>query len=210
MAQKYGIYEPLVTGESYLSDSVVFLYFFMNETFDSFLALATPYGSRLLASIIAGAVIGMEGEMYEKPAGLRTNILISLGSAIFTIISIVGAQTYGGESSRIAAQIVTGIGFLGAGVIMHYRFHIQGITTAATIYANAAIGITIGYGHIFSGVGIALVIFFILVLLRPLDAVIDRSKLISKIRKRDALRQEKRRQAELSRIIEEEHQGPSL
>lgn len=177
----------------------------MNETFDSFLALATPYGSRLIAAVVAGAIIGLEGEIYEKPAGLRTNILISVGSAVFTIISIVGAQTYGGEATRIAAQVVTGIGFIGAGVIMHYRFHIQGITTAATIYVNAAIGVTIGFGHIFSGGGAALLVFFVLVLLRPIDAVIDRSKLIAAIRKRDALRQEKRRQAELSRVIEEEN-----
>ena len=178
----------------------------MNETFDSFLQFVDLYGPRLVAAIIAGAIIGFEGEMYEKPSGFRTNILITLGSALLSIISIIAAQTYGGEATRIAAQIVTGIGFIGAGVIVHYRYHVQGITTAATIYVNAAIGITVGYGYIYSGVAIALVVFLILVFLRSVDALIDGSKLFRKFRQADALRQERRRDVsrEKSKRSEEE------
>jgi putative Mg2+ transporter-C (MgtC) family protein len=167
----------------------------MNETFDGFLSFVTVYGARVIAAAVAGAIIGLEGEMYEKPAGLRTNILITLGSALLSIISVVAAQQFGGEATRIAAQIVTGIGFIGAGVIVRYKFHVQGITTASTIYVNSAIGITIGFGYIFSGVGVSLLVFLILILLRPFDVVIDRSKYIAQLRTKDELRQQRRRAA---------------
>jgi putative Mg2+ transporter-C (MgtC) family protein len=166
----------------------------MNETFADFTNLLSAYGARIVAAAIAGAIIGFEGEIYEKPAGLRTNILITLGSAIFSIISyVVGKESTVGETTRIAAQIVTGIGFIGAGVIVHYRFHVQGITTASTIFVNSAIGMTIGFGYIFSGVGIAIIVFLILVLLRPVDDLIEQSNLIAKLRKRDENRSERRR-----------------
>ncbi len=170
----------------------------MNETFDSFQSLFMEYGPRLIAAIIAGAIIGFEGELYEKPAGLRTNILITLGSCLFCIISfVVATAAHSAETARIAAQIVTGIGFIGGGVIIHYRYHIQGITTAATIWTNAAIGMTIGYGHIYSGVGIAIIVFLVLVMLRPIDYMIDRSKIIQKFRDADAKRKARRREISL-------------
>ena len=166
----------------------------MNETFADFQNLMNTYGPRIVAAAIAGAIIGFEGEIYEKPAGLRTNILITLGSAIFSIISyVVGKESPVGETTRIAAQIVTGIGFIGAGVIVHYRFHVQGITTASTIFVNSAIGMTIGFGYIFSGVGVAIIVFLILVLLRPVDDYIEQSSLIARLRKRDEDRSERRR-----------------
>lgn len=166
----------------------------MNESFADFLNIVHIYGARVVAATIAGAIIGFEGEIYEKPAGLRTSILITLASTIFSIISFTVGSESTGESTRIAAQIVTGIGFIGAGVIVHYKFHVEGITTAATIFVNSAIGITIGFGYIFSGVGVALVVFLILVLLRPVDNFIDTSKFITRIRERDLLRNERRRQ----------------
>lgn len=165
----------------------------MNESFADFLNIVHIYGARVVAATIAGAIIGFEGEIYEKPAGLRTSILITLASAIFSMISYVVGKESTGETTRIAAQIVTGVGFIGAGVIVHYKFHVEGITTAATIFVNSAIGITIGFGYIFSGVGVSIVVFLILVMLRPVDNIIDTSKFISKIRVRDLVRNNRRR-----------------
>jgi hypothetical protein len=91
---------------------------------------------RLLLAAALGAVIGLEREYWHKPAGLRTNILIAVGSALFTIVSIAMAQ-HGGTSDRIAAQIVTGIGFLGGGAILRSGTTVRGMTTAATIWVNA-------------------------------------------------------------------------
>src|SRR5262249_32715412 len=102
---------------------------------------------RLLLAAGLGAAIGVERELRQKPAGLRTNILIALGSALFTIGSIQIAQQAGGTPDRIAAQIVTGIGFLGAGAILRSRGTIHGMTTAATIWVNAGIGMAAGAGQ---------------------------------------------------------------
>lgn len=98
---------------------------------------------KLLISFAAGAVIGFEREYRSKPAGLRTLILISLGSTLFTIISI----RIGGDPSRIAANVVTGIGFLGGGIIFREADRIVGTTTAATIWVTAALGVCVGSGH---------------------------------------------------------------
>jgi len=100
---------------------------------------------RLLLAGGLGAVLGTEREFRRKPAGLRTNILIAIGAALFTMTSIVFAGS-GGSSDRVAAQIVTGIGFLGAGAILRFRGSVHGMTTAATIWVNAAIGMTAGVG----------------------------------------------------------------
>ena len=101
---------------------------------------------RLLLSAGLGAALGLEREYRRKPAGLRTNILIAIGSALFTILSIsMTAST--GDPSRVAGQIVTGIGFLGGGAILRNRDTVHGMTTAATIWVNAAIGIACGIGQ---------------------------------------------------------------
>src|SRR5881397_773477 len=101
---------------------------------------------RLLLAAGLGAVIGLEREYHQKPAGLRTNILIALGSALFTITSLViGGEA--GTPDRISAQIVTGIGFLGGGAILRTRNTVHGMTTAATIWVNAAVGIAVGAGQ---------------------------------------------------------------
>ncbi len=97
-------------------------------------------------AVIFGAAIGLEREISGKPAGLRTNVLICLGAAIFTIISKrMGAST-ASSPSRIAAQVVTGVGFLGAGAIIQDRGGILGLTTAATIWLVASIGMACGAG----------------------------------------------------------------
>jgi putative Mg2+ transporter-C (MgtC) family protein len=122
---------------------------------------------RLLLAAVLGAAIGIEREYHQKPAGLRTNILIALGSALFTTISIDLVRG-GGTPDRIAAQIVTGIGFLGAGAILRSRGSIHGMTTAATIWVNAAVGMAVGAG-LFANAAIATAIT--LAVLLPLGAV---------------------------------------
>src|SRR5512140_1676985 len=100
---------------------------------------------RLVLAAGLGGAIGLEREYRHKPAGLRTNMLIALGSALFAILSVeVGASA--GSPDRIAAQVVTGIGFLGAGAILRSGQNVHGLTTAATIWVNAAIGMAAGLG----------------------------------------------------------------
>ena len=100
---------------------------------------------RLLLAAAIGALIGAERELRRKSAGFRTNILIALGAAIFTICSISLAPA--SDPTRIAAQIVTGIGFLGAGAILHNRDGVHGLTTAAIVWVNAALGVAAGGGQ---------------------------------------------------------------
>lgn len=106
---------------------------------------------RLVVATICGTLIGLEREFASKAAGLRTNILICTGSALFTLAGILGWQVIADASPttdalRVAAQIVTGVGFLGAGVIYKSDEHITGITTAATIWFAAAVGMMVGIG----------------------------------------------------------------
>ncbi len=106
---------------------------------------------KLLVSILLGSLIGLERETHGRPAGLRTHVLVCMGSTLFTIAGIVmaGPQNRIGtinDPARIAAQIVTGIGFLGAGTIIHQGSVVRGLTTAASIWAVAAIGLLVGIG----------------------------------------------------------------
>jgi putative Mg2+ transporter-C (MgtC) family protein len=99
----------------------------------------------ILAAILGGA-IGLEREFRDKPAGLRTNMLICIGTTLFMIVSINAAKVFGDNPTRIAAQIVTGIGFLGAGAVLHSHGFVVGLTTAATIWVVAGIGMAVGSG----------------------------------------------------------------
>src|SRR5947199_3298480 len=101
---------------------------------------------RLVLAAGVGGLIGMERELRDKPAGLRTNILICVGSTLFTSISTRVAQVLGGDPTRIAAQIISGIGFLGAGAVLHSHGFVPGLTTAATIWVVAGIGMALGSG----------------------------------------------------------------
>ena len=107
----------------------------------------------IAASVLCGSLIGTERERKLKPAGLRTMILICLGSTVFTLISPV-LESSSGESGRMAAQIVTGVGFLGAGAILQGSSGVRGLTSAALIWTTAAIGMVIGAG--LGGAGLAL------------------------------------------------------
>jgi len=100
---------------------------------------------RLVVSLVLGSLIGMERETHGRPAGLRTHVLVCMGSTLFTMCSYVIAGSHN-DPGRIAAQIVTGIGFLGAGTIIHQGSVVRGLTTAASIWAVAAIGLAVGIG----------------------------------------------------------------
>lgn len=102
---------------------------------------------RLALAAVLGGIIGLERELKRKPAGLRTNMFICFGSAMFTILSTELAGEFGiGDHTRIAAQIIPGIGFIGAGSILHDKGGVSGITTAATIFVVASIGMAVGGG----------------------------------------------------------------
>jgi putative Mg2+ transporter-C (MgtC) family protein len=117
---------------------------------------------RLLLAAVLGAIIGYQRERAQKPAGLRTHTLISTGAALFTIASIYGFGV-AADPSRLAAGIVAGIGFLGAGAIIRTREHLVGLTTAATIWAVAAIGLAAGAGlYIISTITTAIVLIMLL------------------------------------------------
>lgn len=119
---------------------------------------------KIILSIICGGIIGWEREKYHKPAGFRTHILVCIGSALFMMVSIYISNVYGGsDPARIAAQVVTGIGFLGAGTIWMHSGSVRGLTTAATLWTTAGVGLAIGCGF-YSGAVIA-TIFIILVLI---------------------------------------------
>jgi putative Mg2+ transporter-C (MgtC) family protein len=109
-------------------------------------AVDAGYAIRLLVAAILGALIGLEREIHEHPAGMRTHLLVSLGSAGFTVLSIVAFPAPGADPARIAAQIVSGIGFLGAGAILKEGATIRGLTTAASLWAVAAVGMAAGAG----------------------------------------------------------------
>src|SRR5215470_16973310 len=101
---------------------------------------------KLILAAVLGGLIGLEREIRDKPAGLRTNILICVGSTLFMSISTKVAQILGGDPTRIAAQIISGIGFLGAGAVLHSHGFVLGLTTAATIWVVAGVGMALGSG----------------------------------------------------------------
>ena len=126
----------------------------------------------LLAAVLGGA-IGAERELNDQPAGLRTHMLLTIGACLFTLISAYG---FGGRTdpSRIAAQIVTGIGFLGGGAIVRHGLTVKGVTTAASIWATASVGVAIGAGSYVLGVGGAVLVVGTLFGLRRADVVLQR------------------------------------
>src|SRR5688500_4214900 len=129
---------------------------------------------RILLSAFLGAALGLEREWRQKYAGLRTNILIAIGSTLFTVMSIDMTAGVGGDPSRVAAQIVTGIGFLGAGAIMRTGAGVRGLTTAATIWVNAAIGVAVGGGEYKLALIATGITLLVLVVLNPVERWLDR------------------------------------
>lgn len=130
---------------------------------------------RLLTAALLGAILGFEREVRQKSAGLRTNILIAIGSALFTLMSYeLAGDAPGADPGRLAAQIVTGIGFLGAGAIMRTGSGVYGLTTAATVWVNAAVGVAAGGGEYHLAFIATAVTVFVLFLLQPFERFIDR------------------------------------
>ncbi|HYX81976.1 MAG TPA: MgtC/SapB family protein [Gemmatimonadales bacterium] len=132
-----------------------------------------------LATLLGGA-IGLERELGGKPAGLRTNILICIGSVLYTHLSMAmlrapnGTIPAGIDTTRVAAQIVTGVGFIGAGTILHARGAVVGLTSAATIWVVAAIGIALGSGYYLEGVGTSLAVILVLAGLGRAEKLVQR------------------------------------
>ena len=139
---------------------------------------AVLIATKLLLAMLCGGAIGVERELSRKPAGLRTNVLICFGAALYMIVSrhISGGAAYT-DPGRLAAQVVAGIGFLGAGVILRARGSITGLTTAATIFVVGAVGISIGEGLFSIAIFSTLLIIVVLVVLRRVErSVIKRSR----------------------------------
>jgi putative Mg2+ transporter-C (MgtC) family protein len=128
---------------------------------------------KLLVALVLGGIIGAERERHKKAAGLRTLILISVGSALFTILSLKIVGPGGDSPSRIAANIVVGIGFLGAGVILEERGRVVGLTTAATIWVSAAIGMAAGVGEFILAGATALLVMIVLLLFTRLEDYLE-------------------------------------
>ncbi|MCW2289074.1 putative Mg2+ transporter-C (MgtC) family protein [Leucobacter luti] len=129
---------------------------------------------RILAGVTLGAAIGFERQMRSRTAGLRTNALVSLGAALFVIMGAFSFEGPGADPTRVAAQVVSGIGFLGAGVIMRQGASVSGLNTAATLWASAAVGALAGGGMILVAVGGTAAIMLSNVVLRPLGRLLDR------------------------------------
>ena len=116
---------------------------------------------RLLIAVVLGALVGYERERAGKPAGVRTHGMVSLGAALFAVVSLHGFAG-AGDTARVAAQIVTGIGFIGAGAILHDRTRVHVLTTAASLWVTAAIGLAIGVGMVVVSVATTLLVFVLL------------------------------------------------
>lgn len=139
--------------------------------------------SRLLLASFLGGLIGLEREIHGRPAGFRTHLLVSLGACLFTITSLEiyrifgnfsGSGPVGVDPGRIAAQVVTGIGFLGAGAIIRERASIRGLTTAACLWVAAALGIACGIGLFWLAISVTLVALVNLLLLKEVERRLTR------------------------------------
>lgn len=136
---------------------------------------------RLVLAALLGATVGLERELAGKPAGLRTTLLICVGAAMFTELSLqiagfaaVGGDALRGDPARLAAQIIPGIGFIGAGAILHARGRVTGLTTAATLWVVTAIGIAVGAGAYVEAIGTTVMVLATLLLLRRFEGLVRR------------------------------------
>src|SRR6476659_10032945 len=137
---------------------------------------------KLALAVLLGGIIGFEREIAGKPAGLRTNILICIGAALLMDVSTRVGLIDGhriGDPARIAAQVVSGVGFLGAGTIMQSQGVVTGLTSAATIWVVAAIGMSVGAGYYVEGVGAGLLVTFVLAGLGSLEHYVRRARRVA-------------------------------
>jgi putative Mg2+ transporter-C (MgtC) family protein len=158
--------------------------------------------ARLLLAAVLGAVIGIEREMKRKPAGLRTNMFICFGSAMFTILSGQLVQGSSGDPTRVAAQIIPGIGFIGAGAILRGSGSVTGLTTAATIFVVASVGMAAGGGMYLLAAFATLVILVALAVLGWMETRFSLKPLVMRYEVAGAHADEVI--AELNRVLESE------
>ena len=142
---------------------------------------------RLVVALLLGAVIGWERELQRMPAGFRTHALVSLGSAIFTVISAYAFTGPASDPTRVAAQIVSGIGFLGGGAILHYGGTVRGLTTAASLWAVAAVGMAAGAGLFVVAAVSAVLVIVALEVFQRLERVAKRRLNIPSSRRPDPI-----------------------
>jgi putative Mg2+ transporter-C (MgtC) family protein len=129
---------------------------------------------RLAIASVLGMIVGFERERQNQPAGLRTHTILAIGSCLAMTISINLAMQFtplvpNGDPARLAAQVVSGIGFLGAGAILRYGTNVKGLTTATSLWTTAMVGLAIGAGHFFSGIATTVMLLVILVLLNVIE-----------------------------------------
>jgi putative Mg2+ transporter-C (MgtC) family protein len=134
-------------------------------------SLGWEAAAKIVVASLLGLIVGLEREWGGHPAGLRTNMVIAVSSCLFTILSIEGFPLRGSaqDTARVAAGIVTGVGFLGAGVVLQSKGHIRGLTTAATIWLVAAIGMAVGIGLVFLAAFSTVFATILVVILAPLS-----------------------------------------
>ncbi len=136
----------------------------------SFLSHVNGDAVRLFVALILGGAIGLEREISDKAAGLRTNILICLGACLFAIVNV---RMFDIRDAHLVAQIVAGVGFLGAGAIMRDGDRVVGLTTAATIWIVSAIGLAVGVGYFVLAATVTLMVLFVQLAFTQLDIMID-------------------------------------
>ncbi len=132
---------------------------------------------RLLTSFLVGFLIGLERQLAHKSAGLRTNLLVAVGSGIFVLLSLEMTANGEGDPTRIVGQVATGVGFLGAGVILHQGLSVHGLTTAATIWCSSALGCLAAGGYMKESLIATLLVLIINLGLKPVDAYFDKKGL---------------------------------
>jgi putative Mg2+ transporter-C (MgtC) family protein len=160
---------------------------------------------RLVIACLLGGLIGVERELKHRPAGLRTQMFICFGAALFTVLSDLLAQVWGGDHTRIAAQIIPGIGFIGAGSILRERASVSGVTTAATVFVVAAIGMSVGGGMYLPAV---FATGLLLIALYPLGFLEERWRLKSVSREYTISGDDlDKAMSSVNRILEDEHQA---
>lgn len=140
---------------------------------------------KLLAAFLIGGMIGAERELHDKAAGLRTIILICVGACLFTVFSVKIAGDK--DPGRIAAQVVTGVGFLGAGVILHRQGQVRGLTTASTIWIAAALGVGVGVGYILYALLAAVLAVFVLWGMPSIESLLEGTRMFRAYRITTAL-----------------------
>jgi putative Mg2+ transporter-C (MgtC) family protein len=153
---------------------------------------------RLGLALVLGGLLGLERELRGHSAGLRTHLLVSLGSCLFTLVSIAAGQAVAGpepeavraDITRIASQVVVGIGFLGGGAILRHGTSVHGLTTAANLWLTASVGLASGFGFSFGAAATVFLALLVLIGLRPVE------KLIARFSKRHLIANEPREEAE--------------